>query len=34
LEECRGWFAGAGFEVVHEHADTYGITVRGVARPS
>jgi hypothetical protein len=23
-----GWYAGAGLEVVHQHVDPYGITVR------
>jgi len=30
LEEVRGWFATAGLEIVHEHVDHYGITLRGV----
>jgi SAM-dependent methyltransferase len=29
LEEVRGWFSNADLEVVHEHVDPYGITVRG-----
>lgn len=29
LDEVRGWFAGAGLTVVHEHVDPYGITMRG-----
>jgi SAM-dependent methyltransferase len=28
-EEIRQWFADAGLEVVHEHVDHYGITMRG-----
>jgi SAM-dependent methyltransferase len=32
-EEVRGWFADAGLEVVQEHTDHYGITMRGV-RPA
>ena len=32
-DEVRGWFAGAGLELVHEHVDEYGITMRG-RRPS
>jgi hypothetical protein len=24
-----GWYAGAGLEVVHQHVDPHGITVRG-----
>jgi SAM-dependent methyltransferase len=31
--EVRDWFADAGLEVVHEHADHYGITMRGARRP-
>jgi SAM-dependent methyltransferase len=31
-EEVREWFAEAGLDVVHEHADHYGITVRGCRR--
>jgi SAM-dependent methyltransferase len=31
-EEVRGWFADAGLEVVQEHADHYGITMRGARR--
>jgi hypothetical protein len=27
--EVRGWFVDAGFTVVHEHVDPYGITMRG-----
>ena len=30
VDEVRGWFADAGLEVVHEHVDHYGITMRGV----
>jgi SAM-dependent methyltransferase len=29
LDEVRGWYAAAGLEVVHEHVDPYGITLRG-----
>jgi hypothetical protein len=29
LDEVLGWYAGAGLEVVHQHVDPYGITVRG-----
>lgn len=29
LDEVRAWFTTAGLEVVHEHVDPYGITVRG-----
>jgi SAM-dependent methyltransferase len=28
-EEIRQWFADAGLEVIHEHVDHYGITMRG-----
>ena len=28
-DEVREWFADAGLEVVHEHVDPYGITMRG-----
>ncbi len=28
-DEVRGWFAGADLELVHEHVDEYGITMRG-----
>ena len=31
-DEVRGWFADAGLEVVQEHTDHYGITMRGVRR--
>jgi SAM-dependent methyltransferase len=30
--EVRGWFRDAGLEIVHEHVDPYGVTVRGVRR--
>lgn len=29
LDEVLGWFQKAGLQVVHSHADFYGITVRG-----
>jgi hypothetical protein len=29
VEEVRGWFADRGLEIVHQHADHYGITIRG-----
>jgi SAM-dependent methyltransferase len=29
LDEVRGWFAGQGVEIMHQHVDPYGITVRG-----
>jgi len=29
LDEVVGWYAHAGLEVMHEHVDHYGITVRG-----
>jgi SAM-dependent methyltransferase len=29
-EEVREWFDAAGLEIVHEHVDQYGITMRGV----
>lgn len=29
LDECRDWFARAGLDVVWEHLDPYGITIRG-----
>jgi SAM-dependent methyltransferase len=29
LDEVTGWFAASGLELVHEHVDPYGITVRG-----
>jgi hypothetical protein len=32
LDEVRGWFAAADLEVVHEHTDPYGITIRGRRR--
>ncbi len=32
VEEVRGWFARAGLEIVHEHVDHYGITIRGARR--
>ena len=32
VEEVREWFAEAGLEVVHEHIDHYGITIRGARR--
>jgi SAM-dependent methyltransferase len=32
LEEVQGWFAGIGLDVLHEHVDGYGITVRGRRR--
>jgi SAM-dependent methyltransferase len=31
-EEVRGWFAEADLEVVQEHTDHYGITMRGARR--
>ena len=31
-DEVRGWFTGAGLELVHEHVDDYGITMRGRRR--
>jgi SAM-dependent methyltransferase len=31
-QEVQGWFETAGLEIVHEHVDHYGITMRG-ARP-
>ncbi len=34
LDECRTWFAEAGLEIEHEHEDPYGITMRGIRRPS
>jgi SAM-dependent methyltransferase len=32
-QEVQGWFERAGLEIVHEHVDQYGITMRGV-RPA
>jgi SAM-dependent methyltransferase len=32
VEEVRSWFAEARLEVVHEHTDPYGITMRGSRR--
>lgn len=29
LDEVRGWFVDAGLQIVHEHEDEYGITMRG-----
>jgi SAM-dependent methyltransferase len=29
LPEVRGWYQEAGLDIVHEHVDPYGITVRG-----
>jgi SAM-dependent methyltransferase len=34
VEEVRSWFADAGLEIVHEHVDHYGITIRGVRKAS
>ncbi len=31
-DEVRRWFTGAGLELVHEHVDDYGITMRGRRR--
>jgi SAM-dependent methyltransferase len=31
-DEVRGWFAEADLEVLHEHIDPYGITMRGSRR--
>ena len=28
--EVQGWFEAAGLEIVHQHVDQYGITMRGV----
>jgi SAM-dependent methyltransferase len=33
LEEVLGWYARADLEVVHQHVDPYGITVRGRRDP-
>ncbi|MCS6947726.1 MAG: hypothetical protein NZM12_08940 [Steroidobacteraceae bacterium] len=33
LEEVVGWFHEAGLDIVQEHTDFYGITLRG-RRPS
>lgn len=30
-DEVRGWFEEAGLEILHQHVDPYGITVRGRA---
>lgn len=32
LEEVKGWFNNEGLEVIHEHVDFYGITIRGIKR--
>ena len=31
-DEVRVWFAEGGLEIVHEHVDHYGITIRGARR--
>jgi SAM-dependent methyltransferase len=34
VDECRAWFRAAGLDVIWEHVDPYGITMRGASSSS